>query len=246
MTRYRSILAYDGTAYHGFQRQDNAPTIQGEVERALGVISGGEPVRVLAAGRTDTGVHATGQVIAFDLEWRHDPLSLREAVNAHLPQDIALQAVTAAEPGFHPRYDAIGREYIYRLYTAPARDPLRHQRAWYLRTHLNDEAVCQAAETLLGTHDFSSFGSPPVGDNPTRTVRTARWEAHGDERHFIIQANAFLFRMVRRIVATLVWVGSGQMTVEAFKAIMAEKTLALSAPPAPPYGLTLAAVLFDE
>lgn len=246
MTRYRSILAYDGTAYHGYQRQKNALSVQGELEKALGVISGGETVRVLAAGRTDTGVHATGQVIAFDLAWRHDPGSLRDAVNAHLPQDIALQAVEVAKPEFHPRYDAISREYEYRLYLAPTRDPLRSRRAWHLRTHLNDDEVRQAAESLLGTHDFSTFGAPPQGDNPVRTVFQSRWEEHGDERRFIIQANAFLFRMVRRITGTLVRVGSGQMRVEEFQAAFAARKLRLSAPPAPPYGLTLVAVSYDE
>ena len=246
MTRYQCILAYDGSAYHGYQRQSNNPTIQGEVERALAIINGGELVRVLAAGRTDTGVHASGQVIAFDLDWRHGDVSLRNAVNAHLPQAIVLRGVVETDPGFHPRYDAQSRTYEYRLYTAPVRDPLRDREAWHLRTHLDDEAISQAAAKLLGTKDFSTFGSPPQGDNPVRTVLQSAWVSEGDEHRYTIRANAFLFRMVRRITGTLVKVGKGQMDADGFEALIESADPAQSAPPAPPQGLTLVAVSYEE
>ena len=178
--RYKAILAYDGTAYHGFQRQANAsPTVQGVLEEVLSSTSG-QQVSVLAAGRTDAGVHATGQVVAFDLDWRHLPSDLCNALNANLPSDIAVYLVEIASPGFHPRFDALSRTYVYRLYVSRVRDPFKRWLAWHLSRPLDVEAIAEAARHLLGTHDFSAFGSPPQGDNPVRTVYRAQWEAAPD------------------------------------------------------------------
>ncbi len=245
--RYRATLAYDGTAYHGFQRQANAsPTIQGELEAALARIAG-EPVGVTGAGRTDAGVHATGQVIAFDLEWRHTPLDLRNALNANLPEDLAIPAVEEAHPGFHPRYDAVGRCYAYALYTAPVRDPLRRWRAWHLVAALDADGVQAAASCLIGEHDFSAFGTPPQGENAVRTVSEARWTADGSGEHtFTITANAFLYRMVRTIVGTLALVGQGRMTPEDFRGILDARERSQAGPPAPAHGLTLVSVTYGD
>ena len=147
-TRFRATLAYDGTAYHGFQWQANAsPTLQGEVERALPRISG-QDVRVTGAGRTDAGVHATGQVIAFDLAWRHSTEKLRSALNATLREDVAAWSVEETSAEFHPRYDARGRCYRYDLYVARVRDPLRRRRAWHLYNGVDAAAVDAAAASL--------------------------------------------------------------------------------------------------
>jgi tRNA pseudouridine38-40 synthase len=244
--RYRATLAYDGSAYFGFQRQAGQSTVQAAVEDALQRFAG-RRVALLSAGRTDTGVHATGQVIAFDLDWSHTPGALCKALNANLPQDIAVRDVRQAAPGFHPRYDARARTYVYRLYVSPVRDPLRRLRAWHLRLAPDLTAMREAASCLVGTHDFSAFGTPPQGGNPVRTVVEARWhEAPGQECHFTITANAFLYRMVRTLVGTLVEVGQGRMTPEVFRGILAACERGRAAPPAPAHGLTLVAVDYEE
>mgnify|MGYP000210642379 CR=1 FL=1 len=245
--RYRATVAYDGTGYYGFQRQANAaPTIQGTLEAALSRISGRQ-VGVVGAGRTDAGVHAVGQVIAFDLEWRHSVVDLRNALNANLPDDIAVLAVQEAAPDFHPRYAALKRSYLYRLYVAPVRDPLRRRTAWHLTSEVDVDAMQAAADCLIGTHDFSAFGSPPQGSNAVRTVYEACWKSDGEGQFtFTITANAFLYQMVRHIVGTLVAVGQGRMTGKMFRGILADRARDRVEPPAPPHGLTLVAVHYRE
>lgn len=242
--RYRATLAYDGTAYYGFQRQSAVPTIQAEVEAALERIADA-PTLVLGAGRTDTGVHATGQVIAFDLDWQHAPADLVRALNAHLPDDIAVYEVEVAPPDFHPRFDARLRRYAYRIVRSVVRDPLRRLYAWHRTGTLDLAAMQVAADHLPGRHDFSTFGSPPVGENPVRTVFEAAWAAEGDEVTFSIAADAFLYRMVRRLVGTMAQVGQGRMTPDEFHAILATRQPDLAAAPAPACGLTLIEVKYD-
>ncbi|MBN1313256.1 MAG: tRNA pseudouridine(38-40) synthase TruA [Anaerolineae bacterium] len=244
--RYRVTVAYDGTAYYGFQRQADVPTVQATLEEALARVAG-QPVGIVGSGRTDTGVHAVGQVIAFNLSWRHSPENLRNALNANLPDDIAVLKVRETDPDFHPRYDALFRCYQYRLYVAPVRDPLQRRRAWHLSKPLNVAGICEAVEYLAGPHDFSTFGSPPQGENSVRTVLEAAWRDDFNGNYtFTITADAFLYRMVRTITATLVMVGQGDMTAAAFRGILAARQRALAAAPAPPYGLTLMAVYFAE
>jgi tRNA pseudouridine38-40 synthase len=244
--RYRATVAYDGTGYHGFQRQANALTIQAALEEAL-LALGGQAVRVTGSGRTDAGVHASGQVIAFDLDWRHSSGDLWRAFNANLPDDIAVLDVVEAAPDFHPRYDALRRSYLYRLYVAPVRNPLERYRAWHLAKPLNVYNICQAAEALIGEQDFSTFGSPPQGENAVRRVFAAHWQSvAGGDHTFTITANSFLYHMVRTLVGTLVAVGQGDMAVAEFQGILAARQRALAAPLAPPYGLTLTAVHFAE
>jgi len=245
--RYRATLAYDGTAYHGFQRQANAsPTVQGVVEEGLARISG-ERVHVIGAGRTDAGVHATGQVIAFDLDWRHSADDLRNALNANLPADVAVWSVEETTPDFHPRYDARRRTYVYELYVAPVRNPLRRWRAWHLHTELDVDMIRAAAASLIGEHDFSTFGVPPQGESAVRHVFEANWETDGSGEHrFTITANAFLFRMVRSIVGTLVLVGQGRMTGDDFRGILAARDRSLAGAAAPAHGLTLVRVDYND
>ncbi len=245
--RYRAVLAYDGGAYHGFQRQENAePTIQSEIEAALAGLAQ-EAVTVLGAGRTDAGVHAAGQVIAFDIDWRHTPGDLQNALNAALPVDIAIRALSEAAPDFHPRFDALRRSYEYRLYVSPFRDPFSRCYAWHRIGALDVSAIRRAADCLLGEHDFSTFGVPPQGDNPVRTVYTASWNAMRDDWHsFNITANAFLYRMVRSIVGTLVQVGQGRVSVQEFHKILASCDRSQSGPVAPAHGLTLTSVEYAD
>ncbi len=242
MARYRALLSYEGTAYLGFQRQaGDAPTIQGTVERAVAAATG-QQATVLGAGRTDTGVHATGQVIAFDVNWTHNDEALGRAINAHLPNDIALWAIVQHD-GFHPRFDALSRTYRYTVVLAPHRLPLLRDRAWWLRANLNGSAMGSAAEMLIGRRDFAAFGQPPQGENTVRTVIASEWAAAErpgyTEWVYTIEADAFLQHMVRRIVGALVDVGRGSLTLEAFATLLERAALRQKGSIAPPQGLVL-------
>ncbi|NDJ60609.1 MAG: tRNA pseudouridine(38-40) synthase TruA [Chloroflexi bacterium] len=250
--RYRATLAYDGAAYEGFQRQiDGTPTIQGAVEAALAAVTG-QQATVLGAGRTDTGVHATGQVIAFDVAWQHSDEALQRALNANLPDDIALQAVESLGAGatFHPRFDAVTRLYRYRVYQAAHRHPLWRSCAWYVRRTLDGAALDTAAALLTGRHDFAAFGKPPNerSTNTVRTVSHSAWAhdpaAEGVLWTYVIEADAFLQHMVRRIVGTLVDVGRGALTVDQFAALLHDAAPLSAKAMAPPHGLTLAQVSY--
>lgn len=247
MTRYRATVAYDGTRYYGFQRQTaGTPTIQGALEAALATVSG-QTVTVLGAGRTDAGVHASGQVIAWEMDWRHPAQALLRALNANLPSDIALQTVAEAAPDFHPRFDARRRRYEYWLYTRRVRDPLRDRFCWRARYRLDIPAMQRAASLLVGEHDFATFGQPPQGVNTVRQVmESALDQAAEDTLVYRVTANAFLQRMVRSIVGTLVEVGRGAMSEAQFAAALAAADRAQAGPSAPPHGLTLVAVGYDD
>ncbi len=249
VTRYRATLSYDGTAYQGFQRQAHGiASVQGAVEDALTSISRRRVV-VVGAGRTDAGVHASGQVIAFDLDWAHSPETLLKALNAVLPDDVALQDIRV-HAGFHPRYDALSRRYTYQVALAAQRQPLLRGRAWCFRGMLEGEALNAATALLIGRHDFGAFGQPTSGDSTEREVYEAHWSyetaTFGTLWSFTVEANAFLKHMVRRMVWMLVKVGRGQLSVEAFEAIFRGAKLTPNSPIAPPQGLTLEAVRYPD
>jgi tRNA pseudouridine38-40 synthase len=254
--RYRATLAYDGTRYDGFQRQASGiATIQAAVEEAITHVTR-QTVTVIGAGRTDSGVHAAGQVIAFDVAWKHSSDALLQAINAVLPDDIALQDLAMVEEvpgerGFHPRFDAVSRVYKYTVYPAAQRNPLLRQRVWHVRAQLDAEVLRQSAALLLGEHDFGAFGKPPQGENTIRSVMRSEWlaekyPAFSDTQLLIyrIEANAFLQHMVRRIVGMLVTVGRGAMTVSEFEAIFQRGEIVAKAPLAPPQGLVLEQVRY--
>lgn len=242
--RVKAIVAYDGTDYGGFQRQQNAQSIQAVLEAVLGRLSG-QPSRVVGSGRTDAGVHAAGQVIAFDIEWQHGLPALQRALNALLPETIAVQSVEEAAATFDPRRDARSRWYRYTLYTAPVRNPLVRRYSLHVTRPLLLEAMQTAAGTLVGVHDFSAFGSPPQGQNAVREVFRAAWQQDGPWLTFDIVANAFLFRMVRMLVGTLLRVGWGALTPEAFVSILEARERRLAGPAVPACGLTLMAVSYE-
>jgi tRNA pseudouridine38-40 synthase len=260
--RVRGIVAYDGTEYGGFQRQVNALTVQEVLEAALAQVTQ-ETISVLAAGRTDAGVHAIGQVVAFDTAWRHGLGDLWRALNAVLPADVAFLGVEETAPDFHPRYDARSRRYRYTVYNAPARLPLALRYSLHVAAPLDVAAMQQAARLLVGKHDFAAFGQPHKRDRTTvRRVLLAEWGgeppfgcAHFECAHFErtqglpwlnfdIEANAFLYRMVRSIVGTLLQVGRGEMSVEEFEAVLASRDRSQAGPTAPPHGLCLVEVKY--
>lgn len=248
---FGATLAYDGSAYVGFQRQaGDTPTIQLMVERALASL-GAADATVRAAGRTDRGVHAIGQVISFTIAWRHDEAELLRALNAKLPPDIALQQIwRIGGEGFHPRFDARSRRYRYQLLLAAQRQPLGERYAWCLQPPLDEAAMQDAAQLLLGEHDFASFGTPPQGENTVREVYTSEWSGErrllGRALTYSVEANGFLQHMVRRIVGALVAVGRGQRSLAHFAEILRAAQRGLVSQLAPPQGLMLEAVRYDE
>lgn len=216
MARYKVILAYDGTHFQGFQRQGNLRTVQLEVEKALHSL-GWDGKSILGAGRTDAGVHAAGQVLAFDFDWRHTPEELVRAMNARLTEDVAVQAVFTVPDEFHPRYDALWRCYHYHLFCDNTRKPLRERYAWRVYPALDLNLMQQAAGLLVGTYDFAAFGQPhKSGGSTVRAVYEARWDKLGSEMCFVVRGNAFLYHMVRRLVFLQTLVGQGRLSVEQF------------------------------
>lgn len=248
MTRYRATVAYDGTDFHGFQLQATDRTVQGELENALGKLDPSKQrIVVLGAGRTDSGVHATGQVIAFDLHWQHPLEKLNQAINAHLPPDVSLYDLTPATADFHPRFDALARRYQYKIDVRPWRSPLRRHYTWHIWPPPNLNIMQQAAQTLIGQHDFAAFGSPPkAGGSTQREIYQANWQQHGQQLTLTIEANAFLYRMVRRIVGAMHKLGSGKWTLQQWNALLAAQDIGLATPAAPPNGLQLVAIRYPQ
>jgi tRNA pseudouridine38-40 synthase len=245
MERYQLILAYDGTDFLGSQRQGTKRTVQGEVEAALRRI-GWRGRSILLAGRTDAGVHASGQVAAVDLDWRHSLGELKAALNYNLPDDIAVWKVSQTARAFHPRFDAQARCYLYRIIIKKERDPLRERFAWRIEEKPAFDLLAQAAAKLVGEHDFHNLGRAMQPQNRTvRTVFAARWSAKGfGELAFEVIADAFLYHMVRRMVYLQVMVGIGRLGLEDFRGIVAGVR---DAPPgmAPATGLELKACFYD-
>jgi tRNA pseudouridine38-40 synthase len=246
MAVYKAIIAYDGTEFEGFQRlAAGQRTVQGVVEEALSRL-GWQGRSILAAGRTDAGVHARGQVVSFDLDWRHGLDTLGVALNAHLPTDVSVREVTAAEPGFHPRFSARWRRYRYSLISIPTRDPLAERYAWRVWPRPTLAPMQEAAERLLGEHDFGALGAAPIpGGHTRREVRLARWSAAEERAWFEIEANAFLHRMVRRLVVVLVEVGGGREEPERVDDLLEHPQAAWTGKAAPARGLCLEAVIYD-
>jgi len=245
VTRYRATLAYDGTGYHGFQRQaaEHEPTVQGDVERALTRL--GQPnITVTGSGRTDAGVHAIGQVIAFNAEWRHGLDDLQRALNATLPADIAMLELQEAAADFHPRYDAVSREYIYTIYNAPVRHPLKRMHALHVAEPLDVATMNAAAAMLVGQHDFAAFGSPTAGEVTVRRMLRAQVSAEPPIIRVELEASGFLYRMVRSIVGTLLAVGRGSLTPDEFRAVLESRDRSLAEAASPPQGLCLTRVSY--
>lgn len=239
--RYRARVEYDGTDFAGFQAQPGIRTVQGELEAALARLSGGRRVRIAAAGRTDAGVHALGQVIAFDYGGRLLRADLRRALDALLPPDVAVHELRPAPPRFQPRR-AVRREYRYSIWNGE-RSPLRERTALGVGTPLDLAAMGQAASALVGRHDFRAFGAQ-IGRHAVRTVHWIRVRRNGDMVTIDIAADAFLRQMVRGIVAALIWVGRGAGSVEDVSNALGETRRAFDGQVAPAKGLCLRRVVY--
>ncbi len=241
LTYFWAIIEYDGTDYHGFQVQADQSSIQGVLEQALNRLTQ-QKVRVRGAGRTDAGVHARGQVIAFRAHWRHSTADLHRAMNAVLPPDIALLSLEVASDDFHPRYSAKSRWYRYTVLNQPLRSPLSQRWALNISKSLEMDLMNQAAAALIGEQDFATFGRPPQGENTIRRVLRAHWWSEKSFLYFDIEATAFLQSMVRSLVGTLIQVGLGEFSPQEFSRRLAACDRALAGPTAPPQGLCLMAV----
>lgn len=244
--RFAATVSYDGTAFAGSQIQPNARTVQQELETAAGILFGA-PTRVELAGRTDSGVHAIGQVAALDAETRHDAATVGRALNAHLPEDVAVRAVREVPADFDPRRRARRRWYRYVVANGETREPLSRRTAWFVEGHLDHQAMQQGALALAGKRDFSPFsGLLEPGRTSVRTVFKAGWRCEGSTLLFDIEADAFLPQMVRRIVGELVRVGRGAATVEEIVRLLEQAEPGSMAHVAPAHGLCLQRVWYDE
>jgi tRNA pseudouridine38-40 synthase len=246
MARYKIILAYDGTEFFGSQRQEaKTRTVQSEVEAAIHKL-GWQGQSILLAGRTDTGVHASGQVVAFDLDWDHTPEDLNNALNAVFPSDVAARSVELCMDDFHPRFDALSRCYCYQIICDPNRDPLRERYAWRVWPVPDFDLLQKTASQLIGRFDFAPFGSAPRPDgNTLREVLQAEWHQDGNQLTFDVTANAFLYHMVRRMVFVQVSVAQGKLEAGMIsQALQAPQDQPMFQGLAPPQGLTLTEVRY--
>ncbi|MDE0175843.1 MAG: tRNA pseudouridine(38-40) synthase TruA [Defluviicoccus sp.] len=245
MTRWRITVEYDGTGYVGWQRQDNGPSIQEALETAIARFCGETP-RVFGAGRTDAGVHASGQVAHFDLEKSARADTVADALNAHLrPEPIAVLDAAAVESSFDARLSARERAYLYRIVNRRA--PLTTERghAWLVQTPLDAEAMGAAAARLLGKHDFSTFrASLCQARSPVKTLDVLEVAREGEEIRVRARARSFLHHQVRNIVGTLKLVGEGKWSADDVAAALEARDRRKGGPTAPACGLYLREVLY--
>ncbi len=247
MPTVKLVLEYDGTRYVGWQVQPNGPSIQAELERALGTLHK-EPVRITGAGRTDAGVHARGQVASFAVE-RPLPVSAYvKGMNALLPDDVAVRSAEVREGPFDARRDARGKRYRYRIENGPTRAPLSRLQAWQVFRPLDVDAMREAAAHLVGRHDFSTFrASDCEAHHAVREVRRLEVRGQrGGDVEVVAEATAFLKHMVRNLVGTLVEVGLGAREAGSMPALLAARDRTLAGRTAPPQGLVLDEVFYEE
>lgn len=244
MATFKVTIEYDGTAYAGWQRQPNQPTIQEAVEAALRRITQAD-ISAIAAGRTDAGVHALGQVVSFKTDKRLSPDDWLRALNATLPVDISARSVEQVSDDFHARFSAVRKHYAYRILHRPFRSALERTRAWHLYGTLNLDAMREASGHLVGKHDFSSFqGHPTDVENPVCDLQRLDIITDQDVVRIEIEADRFLKQMVRAMVGTLVEVGQGKRRPEDMKRILEAKDRRAAGYTAPAQGLYLIAVAY--
>jgi tRNA pseudouridine38-40 synthase len=244
MAHYKIILTYDGTGFQGFQRQATGRTVQESIESALRSI-GWKNSSILFAGRTDTGVHALGQVVTFEYAWNHSTDDLRDALNSNFPEDIAARSVELTGDDFHPRFSAKARRYQYRLFCDNVRQPLHERYAWRVWPPVEIDLLQETASHLVGKHDFSAFGtSPQPGGSTIREIFSSTWQAVGQDLVYEITGNAFLYHMVRRLVSFQVEVGQGNRKSDTIKVLLNGEQRQLVQGLAPAQGLVLKEVIY--
>jgi tRNA pseudouridine38-40 synthase len=246
MSVVRLLLAYDGTDFRGWARQPRVRTVQGVLEDALGRMLGEAP-KLSVAGRTDAGVHASGQVASFLAPDGVDPDRIQRGLNGILGPEVAVREASLAAGGFNARHSATGREYVYRIRTALVADPFTARFVWHRPGHLAAGPMQRAARLLIGEHDFASFcRAPQLPASTVRRLRRLAVAVGGDEVTIRARADSFLHQMVRSLVGTLLEVGDGKIDPEAMTAVLAARDRSAAGHIAPPHGLTLVRVYYGR
>jgi tRNA pseudouridine38-40 synthase len=247
MPRYRLTIEYDGRPYNGFQAQASQPSVQGAIEAAVTAFSG-QTIRIAAAGRTDTGVHATAQVVHVDLERDWPAETVMNALNAHLVREAVsvLDAVVVSDD-WHARFSANERRYLYRILNRRAPPALEAGKVWHVKKPIDAEAMHAAAQHLIGLHDFTTFRDMACqSKSPLKTLDVGRVFRVGDEVHLVFEARSFLHRQVRSMTGTLAEVGVGRWTADDVKAALEAKDRTACGPVAPADGLYLTGVGYER
>ena len=254
MATWKLTVEYDGTRYYGWQEQRNARTVAGELRTAAESVFS-KPVEIAGAGRTDSGVHAVGQVVRLRTDWRQERIELHHALNDRLPPDINVLRAEEVRAGFDPRREAVARYYLYQISTR--RTAFAKRFAWWVKDKLDAGAMQQATESLPGRHDFGRFCDKRAGEGSTIVVvNDVQFGRDGDLLLIRIGASHFLWKMVRRVVGALVEVGRGSIGVDEFVSLFdsrrnaassdAASSFDIAAHTAPPSGLFLEQVVYDE
>ena len=238
MTTVRIDLAYDGTGFHGYARNRDVRTVQGELEDALAIVLQAE-IGTTVAGRTDAGVHARGQVVSFTTDGEVETGRLERSLRAMLAPEIAVRSVDVVESEFDARFSAVRRHYRYFVDESPVPDPLRRHAVWHLGETLDLDAMNRAAAALVGTHDFASLCRAQGGKTTVRTVEAAGWQRDGDLTVYEVTATAFCHQMVRSMVALCVAMGRGKVDADTVSSILEAQNRNAAKGVAPPHGLTL-------
>lgn len=245
MTRYKCKVSYDGTMFAGYQVQPDKRTVQGEIEKALKKLHKGHEVKVNASGRTDAGVHAKGQVIHFDSNLNIPLDRWGVALNALLPEDVAVINADVAENDFHARFNAAGKEYRYFVRRSSVRDPFQRNYSFMYPYSLNIEAIKEAADYLIGKHDFTSFCSAKTDvEDKIRELKEIALMEEGDLLIFRFVGNGFLYNMVRILTGTLLEVGNGSINPKSMPDILEKKDRSFAGKTAPAQGLYLWEVFY--
>jgi len=247
MTCWALLLEYDGAPFIGWQHQASGLSVQEVLETAAAKLNNGAPVSSMVAGRTDTGVHAEGQVAQLELPDRYSPQKIRDALNYHMkPYPVVVLSAAPAPDGWNARFSAIGRSYRYRILNRRARPALSAGWVWHVPTPLDTDTMHAAAQTLLGRHDFSSFRAAACQANsPLRTLDRLDVRRDGELIEIVAEARSFLHHQVRNMVGTLKLVGDGSWPIERVSAALAARNRSAAGPTAPPDGLCLVAVRYN-
>jgi tRNA pseudouridine38-40 synthase len=248
MKKIRMHIAYDGTAYHGWQIQPEDRTVEGELTRAVQKILGlSEPIKVQGSSRTDAGVHAIGQVAHFSHDSERTLWAFARGLNALTPDDVVITRVEEVDPSFHARHSARGKIYRYRLWNHRLPNPFERHRSWHVPFDLDLEAMRQAAAAMVGTHDFSAFRAADCqGVSPVREMKRVEVEENGSMVEIVVEGSAFLKYMVRIITGTLVDVGTGQIDRRAIGEILLSGERSAAGQTAPAHGLTLEKIHYPD
>jgi tRNA pseudouridine38-40 synthase len=246
MPRYRLTIEYDGRPYNGFQAQAAQPSVQGAIEAAVKAFTG-QQIRIAAAGRTDTGVHATAQVVQVDLERDWPAQTVMNALNAHLMREaVSVLDCAVALEGWHARFSANERRYLYRILNRPAPPALDQGKVWHMKKAMDADAMHAAAQALVGLHDFTTFRDMACqSKSPVKTLDVARVSRVGDEVHLVFEARSFLHRQVRSMTGTLAEVGVGRWTAAEVRAALEARDRTACGPVAPADGLYLTGVGYE-